>query len=290
MILILYNPAAGVRWARRKALQRRLASVPHRWVDVAADGSHWQGMHPQEFERVIVIGGDGTVHQTVQWLMQHNATTPLGIVPTGSANLLARTLGVPLGFGLAVQLALHGSPQPIDLGVVNGQYYFVAAMGVGYDAWAVENTSRAWKALFGRWAYVRSLVSGIFHFHESAFRVTLDGAERTARAKTIFIMNAGRFFGLDFGPGVRFDDGQVNVAIVRPLRLVDYPLMLARLIGRRHAWEGRLEYTAVTTARLEYARRLPIQLDGEVYQLPSPLSVSVARGRLAVVASVPKKV
>lgn len=283
MILIVFNPVAGARKRIRQQLEQALIGQSAQWCQTQPNGSHLSQLKASDYTRVIVIGGDGTVQQTAQWLIDQQSTTPLAIVPAGSANLLAGAFNIPRSIGLAVSTALQGTPTLIDVGLINQQQVFLVAAGFGSDALAIASTSRQWKRLFGFWAYVGGVWRGIFHFHERNFRLSIDGQHVQHHAKTVFIMNFGKFFNIQFGPDVSPNDGQFSVAVVRPVAWTDYPVILARLLGRQFDWQKRLTYYSGQRIEITCDRRVPFQADGETLGITSPVSITVLPKRLAIV-------
>lgn len=142
-------------------------------------------------DRVIVGGGDGTLNAAVEGLV--DAQIPLGILPLGTANDLARTLGIPTDLTEACRIIAHGKVQPIDLGWVNGKYFFnVASLGL-----SVQITRKLTKQAKKRW--------GVLAYAATAFQVLwrtrrfgaeIRTEERAERVKTAQIaVGNGRFYG-----------------------------------------------------------------------------------------------
>jgi diacylglycerol kinase (ATP) len=145
-----------------------------------------------QVDTVIIGGGDGTLNAAIAGLI--DTQIPLGLLPLGTANDLARTLQIPVELPQACQIIATGTPQPIDIGWVNGQHFFnVASLGL-----SVKITRQLTKEVKQRW--------GIFAYAVTAFKVLsksrLFHAEirladgQTHRVKTIQIaVGNGRFYG-----------------------------------------------------------------------------------------------
>ena len=280
-ILIVYNPVAGKKNNFEKKLQKMLGDIDYDWTSILED--YENVIKSKQYNRIIGVGGDGTVYRLANVILKNNLDTALGIIPTGSANLLARSFNIPKNIGLALHLALHGEPKKIDVGRINHEYYFTAAAGIGYDAYAVQNTKTTWKKIFGLWAYTVALAEGLVHFRETNFSLNIDGVRRSVHAKTIFLMNVGNFLGLEFGPNIKANDGKLNMAIVRPVQFGDYFKIFGRLLGKKFHWEKRLEYHAFSKLQINYDKRHPVQVDGEYLDIGSPIEVEVLREKLNIV-------
>jgi diacylglycerol kinase (ATP) len=100
---------------------------------------------------LVIWGGDGMVQRCADALVGHRV--PIAIIPAGTANLLARNLGIPIDLAGAVDVAAHGGSRTLDLGRLNGEHFAVMA-GVGFDAEMIESADGRLKELLGRLAYV----------------------------------------------------------------------------------------------------------------------------------------
>jgi hypothetical protein len=98
--------------------------------------------HADDYEAVLVAGGDGTINTVVNGLV--GTGLPLGIIPTGSVNVMARELNIPMDIEKACERIVSGHVEPLDLGVANDRY-FVSFLGVGFDAAVVRRTSGSLK-------------------------------------------------------------------------------------------------------------------------------------------------
>ncbi|MFA6533757.1 MAG: diacylglycerol kinase family protein [Patescibacteria group bacterium] len=284
-VLVIYNPVAGKKKEIEKSVKQILADVDYNWLETNKAGDYLDGVDGGQYERVIAVGGDGTVYQVANWILKNNYNLILGIVPRGSANLLANCFKIPGNLGTAISLALSGQPQTIDVGLINKKTYFLIAAGLGYDAWVIKNTERAWKRLFGFWAYTIAMLQGLLSLRENNFSLTIDGVRHQAHAKTIFIMNFGRFLGFDFGPDISYDDGYLSLAVVRPVHFGDYFQMFGRLVGKKFYWQKRLEYYKFKRLQINYDRKVLAQVDGETVDLGSPAEIEVVEKKLKVVKS-----
>jgi len=282
-ILVIHNSVAGKKRKVVRTARRILQNFDYDWVETNKNGDYLEKIDGKIYNRVVVFGGDGTVHQTVNWILKNNYDLVLGVVPVGSANLLAKSFKIPSNVGLALDLALTGETETIDVGLINKEKYFIIAAGLGYDAWVIKNTKRAWKRLFGFFAYTISAWHGLFHLRETNFSFTIDGQRVQHHAKTVFIMNFGKFLGFGLGPDFSYNDGCFSLAVVRTVKPIDYVRMLGRLIGRKFNWEKRLDYYKFKRLQINYDKNILLQVDGEGWQAGSPIEIEVAKQKLKVV-------
>lgn len=152
---------------------------------------------------VIVGGGDGTVNAAAEGLIK--TQLPFGILPLGTANDLAHTLGIPTDLKQACQIIADGRVKRIDLGWVNGKYFFnVASLGL-----SVKITEQLTKEVKRRWgvlAYGATAMQVIWQTRP--FRATISQGDRTIEVKTVQIaVGNGRYYG---GGMVVRDDAKIN--------------------------------------------------------------------------------
>ena len=192
---------------------------------------------------VIAAGGDGTVRAVAAGL--RGSGVPLGIVPQGTGNLLARNLGVPLtDLRASVRVALTGGDKPIDVGIAEltraggaaSAHTFLVMAGIGIDAAMIANTNPQLKKRVGWLAYIdgglRSLNSRKFQIH-----YRMQGHQRhSAHVNSILAGNCGVLPGnMELMPDASLDDGELDIALLQPRTLFGW-----LWIWRKVTWENRV--------------------------------------------------
>jgi YegS/Rv2252/BmrU family lipid kinase len=216
-------------------------------------------------DRLLVWGGDGTVRRCIDTLLEagHDHVA-IGVLPAGTGNLLANNLGIPIDLRGAVDVALHGDPTPIDVGIVNDEQHFAVMAGAGFDAMLIEEADDSGlKDRFGRVGYVWA---GIRHRHVSPARarIVIDGQPwYEGAATTVLAGNVGRLIGgLPAFPDADPSDGRLDVGVVEARSALDWTRLLGAALTRRL---GASPFARVTTAEhvmVELDRTLPWQADG----------------------------
>lgn len=165
--------------------------------------------HQNHLDLVIVGGGDGTLNAVVDSLVEANL--PLGILPLGTANDLARTLNLPLTMKGACDVIATGNLKSIDLGRVNGKYFFnVASIGLSVDI--TEKLSRGMKRRWGILAYGITALQVISSTRR--FRATIKVDDHVFHVKTIQIaVGNGRYYGggLAIAESAAIDDQKLDL-------------------------------------------------------------------------------
>src|SRR5215208_6965241 len=147
--------------------------------------------HLGSIDRVIVAGGDGTLNTVVQGLV--GTGLPMGLLPLGTANNLARTLGIPPEVGDACWVAAQDRGYPIDLGWVNGRYFFTTA-SLGLSVQITEVLTTRTKRLWGAFAYGVAALRALRRSHPFDAEITWNGGRRHSRTVQIVVGN-GRYYG-----------------------------------------------------------------------------------------------
>jgi YegS/Rv2252/BmrU family lipid kinase len=234
---------------------------------------------------VLAIGGDGTIRAVCEELA--GTGIPVGIVPAGTGNLLARNLSIPLYLRAAVDVAMHGQDRAIDMVRVSGDEMddatFLVMAGMGFDAAIMEGVNEGFKAKVGWLAYVWSALKALM-FPAIRVEVSVDGGEFTRhRARTIVIGNVGSLqAGMPLIPDAAIDDGQLDVVLLYPRRFLSWIPIAARVLTK----DKRTDETITRMTGHEVVVRTPApaprQLDGDLIAPGKELRAECVHGRLLV--------
>jgi YegS/Rv2252/BmrU family lipid kinase len=237
-------------------------------------------------ELVVVCGGDGTVRTVCAELA--GTGIPVGVVPAGTGNLLARNLALPLYLNAAVEVALNGQDRAIDIVRVAGDglevdEHFLVMAGMGFDAAIMEGANDQIKAKVGWLAYV---VAGMRHLMFPAVRVDIsidDEPFTRHRARTIVVGNVGFLqAGLPLLPDASIDDGRVDVVLVNPARFLSWLRVVVRIVGRRKKVDGTVNRMTGRKVVIKAAHDTPRQIDGDAIGAGTELICECLPGRLLV--------
>jgi diacylglycerol kinase (ATP) len=229
---------------------------------------------------VILAGGDGTMNSAVDALV--DCKLPLAILPTGTGNDLARTLDIPTDLEAGAGVIGAGRRHRIDLGCVNGKYFFNAA-SIGLSAEVTRHHTKERKRRYWVFAYLLSLRDAWRHTRPFRARLTCDGRSIRLRAIQITVGN-GRHYGggMTVREDAAIDDGWLDVYCLRPgsfwgLLALFPALRLGRLRHREsaHVMRGR-------TIEVRTRRPLPVNTDGDL-TTRTPAEFRVVPGALEVV-------
>lgn len=250
------------------------------WFETDADDAGARvarAARKRKVDLVLVAGGDGTVRTVASVLAESGI--PIGIMPVGTGNLLARNVGVPLDLADALDAAFDGSAQPVDLIrlVADGgdDDFSLVMAGMGIDARIMSETNADLKKVVGPAAYAVSALTSL-NSPPFAAVVTLDGGAPVERRPALaLIANVGSVQGqIALAPDARPDDGLVDLVLATPERPTDWGAMATRVLARQADHPG-IERAQVRTLVIETAEPIAYQIDGDTVGACSRLEVSV---------------
>ncbi len=243
------------------------------------------------FDTILAVGGDGTVHEVLNGLMarDQSARPALGVIPTGSGNDYARTLGVSFDLSTAVRQVMSGVAERVDIGIVN-DVYFANSAAIGLDARVTAKAvdmkvSTGWSGLP---LYLRSLFYVLFNqFYSHPVTLQFDDEDPHERTLLLIAMTNGPTYGGGFfiTPTAVRDDGLLDVCVFDEVTLFGALWRLPFVIVGRHEGMRPVHMSRHARVRLWSERPIEGQIDGEVtlsthYDvrvLPQALTVIVPR-------------
>ena len=285
MAILIANPKTG-RYASRRLrpiqdtlshlkslgldVDLKLTTRPHEATEIAARAAR------NGSSDVIVAGGDGTINEAIQGLAGTKAR--LAIIPRGTANVLARELGLPLDEEQAATVAARGKSRRIHLGLAIDETagvsrHFALMAGIGLDASIVRRVQPSLKKRIGKGAFWVSGLSHLATWNPQPFTLEIDGREYTA---TFAAIGKGARYGGDLAitPGARLDDPEFEVCIIetssrfRYLRLLSYAM-------REGMPRDNPSVRFVKTTRVSARGNAPVQIDGELIgELPMRFEIA----------------
>lgn len=282
---MIYNPHAGhLRNATGKRLDRAREDLKHVASDVqfiATCGPRTAGQLALDAiaagaDLIIAAGGDGTINEVINGLA--NSPVPLGILPAGTANVLASEVGLKRNLAAAAKQMAGCMPERVPLGMVQfpsgEKRHFLLMAGVGFDAEIIYHLSANWKEKLGKFSY---FLGGIRRIGKrlSEFEVRIDGV---ARPCTFALISKVRNYGGDFeiASEVRLHDEAFEVILFEGTNSWRYLLYLVGVATRHLAHTPGVCFSRATTMELSARteKGVYLQVDGELLgKLPARISM-----------------
>ena len=291
-IQLFLNPTAGRgRARRRQARIVELLSAGGTAIDLHAsraigdletqvrqfvdDGAH----------RIVVAGGDGSIHEAVNGIMASQRDAALGVIPTGTGNDFAKACAIPLNWEhaarlLADRLEAEQYLKTIDIGVMNDRY-FANGAGIGFDA-KVTRIARSYHLPIGDLVYLiaifRAMLDGIAtpRLGISSPSLTWDGPA------TLASISNGAWIGGMFhiAPMAANDDGRLELMIAAPVTRRRLLRLLPKLMSGTHLGEKEIRHQGVEQLTITASEPIASHLDGEVQPLQQKFELTLLPGAL----------
>lgn len=234
-------------------------------------------------ERLLVAGGDGTMQYAVQGLA--GTSCALGVIPLGSGNDLAGTLGVPPDVDAAVERAVSGEIRRIDLARV-GETYSVSYAGVGFDS-EVTRYANEMKILRGPLIYFYAVIHTLITFVPPRMRIVHDTGEFEGRVMFTVVNNLPRFGGgMRIAPEAQIDDGLLDLVIVKEVPKSVLLSIFPKVYNGKHVGHPAVQIVRTRRAEITIDRAMTMYGGGEplrTVEAGEPVAVEVVPGGLAVV-------
>ena len=234
---------------------------------------------------VLVCGGDGTVREVCSALA--GTGIAVGIVPGGTGNLLARNLSIPLYIRAAIDVALTGQDQAIDLVEVSGDNIedtnFLVMAGMGFDAAIMSGVNEDIKKRIGWMAYVLSAFKSLM-FPAMRLEISVDDGEFTRhRARTVVVGNVGYLqANMPLLPAAALDDGLIDVVLLYPQRFWSWLPLAVRVLSKRPRTDNLVNRMTGASVVIRTNHDQPRQLDGDTISEGRELRMQCLPGRLLV--------
>lgn len=296
-MLVIVNPVAQngrAKQAAREAVAALRAKLGEAHVEMReTEGARHATKIAREadgFDTVVALGGDGLIHEVVNGLMQRDdAERPaFGIIPVGSGNDYAASLGASGKVLRAVDQLLSAPVRSVDVGCCNGEFY-VETVSFGLDAAIAIDTMERRKRT-GRTGTMLYFAAGVdqmlHHLRAYPYRMTLDDGRVVSGESYILAVQNGQTYGGGFKvcPGARINDGMLDICVAHPpLNALTATGLFVLAKEGMHKGFKNIEFFKTRSVRVEFEGEIPAQIDGEVLH-GTAFEVSVLPRALRVLA------
>ena len=291
--LMIINPMSGMRIMQNNAhqLEKRLLKngklTDVRIVYTTGNGDATRvasELSPGEYDFVLAVGGDGTVHEVVNGLMLSECGIPLLVLGAGTTNDIVGALGISNN-ALALETYINDfCVRDVDVGICNGKYFLnVASVGMLSDI--AHTVTPEQKSALGKVAYYAQVMMelGAFKFNTERFKFTTDTEEFEEDVFLFAATNTRQSGGFrNLAPQAKLDDGLLDVFIMRGIRQNDVLPLFGKIQAGTHTTDKNIRYFQTSSLVVDYAGErgtFAVDCDGEDFGL-LPITISVAPRKL----------
>jgi diacylglycerol kinase (ATP) len=242
----------------------------------------------------VIVGGDGTLREAIDGLGDARRNVPIGIVPMGNANVVARELGIGSDVDEAIRVAIEGAPEWMDVGTVRGDDFdelFLAVVGLGWDAHAVRLMDRMRHSQAGGTAY-RLWADGLYGVAglaaslrpgQERFTLVVDGEPLRARYCAAWFCNLRTYGkGMAVTPDAHRGSGRIHVQARKRASLPFLLTQLASALRGTRTPQFISDYVDGKTIRMEADELVAIEVDGDDLGWTRTLEIGVMRAAASV--------
>lgn len=290
--MLIYNGNAGqgdLEKTLSACVPTLLAQLPHLLILQTTEKNEAKRLCEQygaEMDLVIVLGGDGTLHECVNGLASLEKRPVIALLPGGTCNDFSRALGMSQNLKKAAEEILSGEVVPVDVMQVN-ESFFLNFWGIGLVAETSTNIDDAEKALWGKMSYYLSAIRTIRQMDPFSYSIQCDGERIEGEAVMILVSN-GNFIGAKGLPfnGIRYDDGVANLFIIKNTNLTLLKeLLLTDVTADDDSLANEVLHFSGKELIVETDTAMTADTDGEVY-MKTPAIIKAKKHHLRMIKPV----
>ena len=304
---LIYNPNSGQMVLRRELNEVVLFLSRHGW-HVTYRETQEAGQATQLTRQavlngaqvVIAAGGDGTINEVVNGLVNTNVS--LGVLPVGTTNVWALQMGIPALNPVhpetpvikliayrkllldAARVLVEGRTVAVDVGYISGRYFLMWA-GIGLDAKILESVSPQEKKTLGSWAYMFNAIGLTSRATGSDISLEMDGEKVNTKSPLVIVSNIQLYGGImAIGAKALLNDGKLDVCIFKGNGFFTFVQHAINVLSHRHLNDPKVEYYQCSKITLESSLPLPVHTDAERFT-ETPVTIQTLPSSLKVIAS-----
>lgn len=295
-VKLVYNPFSGDR-----RFKEDLDSIAEIFFDAGYITNIIRISTPDAIEPVVqsitdedifvVSGGDGTLNMAVNALKHHKKSTPLGIIPSGTANDFASFLGLPKEPLRAAHAIAHGKIISADLGLVNGHYFINVCGGGLFINISHSMGNDISKSIFGKLAYYIKGLGQLPNITPLKMRITTGSAVYEEDFALFLVLNTGGCGGFNkISPNASISDGFLDFVAFRAMAMTDIAGLFLKILQGEHLDDRRILFSQETAVTIENLGDSNVDTDADGEPGPKmPLNITCEKGALNLVVSTPSK-
>jgi diacylglycerol kinase (ATP) len=278
--IFLVNPASA-----NGATRRRWPALARRAAEAGLEGDALLSERPGQLgalardairegaTRLVVVGGDGTVHEVADGLLRSGLgdSAELAVLPLGTGKDFARSLRIPSRLGDAIEVACHGRVRTIDAGRASyatdegeAQTYFANFAGAGISGGIARRANGTTKAFGGKVSFMWATLAVFSRWQPAEMTIEIDGEARQVRLLEALAMNGDYTAGgMWVAPEARMDDGRFDIVLIGDFSKAEFATTFPKIYRGTHVSHAKVEIVRARELRVDAPEPLPIVVDGE---------------------------
>jgi diacylglycerol kinase (ATP) len=268
---IIFNPVAGATCSDGVVVEqlKKLKPVAIRITRRQGDAEKWaRRALSSRADTIIVAGGDGTLNEVVNGFRSRTRRLPIGILPRGTGNDFARTLGLPSSIEENIQILRARKTRAIDLVRVRSKRsrYFVNVSAGGFSGVVDAKLTRRIKRAWGPLAYLRGAAAALPELHAYKTRIVLDDDEELSSELYNVVVANGRFVagGLPIAPTADPGDGLLEIVLIPKLGAAEMALLAAEIVLGKHLSANATIFRRAKKVVVRSRPGMCFNVDGEI--------------------------
>jgi diacylglycerol kinase (ATP) len=230
------------------------------------------------YTNFVSFGGDGTIHSLANILV--NTDKNLGCIPMGSGNDIARNLNIPLEMEAACQVLKNCNVKRIDMGLINGKYYYLAVAGAGFDSVVNDLANKTKFPIKGPAKYSYAVYKTLITYRSKKFHIKYDGNQKTVDAMFLVVGNMASYGGgMKITPDADPEDGIFDVCIIKRMSKMHFIKIFPSVFKGEHVTDKHVEILRAKSVEIDSDYNFSVFADGE-YMCKLPVKFEVAEKSL----------
>ncbi|HEX3038216.1 MAG TPA: diacylglycerol kinase family protein [Oscillospiraceae bacterium] len=280
-VLLIINPTAGKKKLNHEnvdiadLLRKKGYTATALETEKKGDATDFVKQHAGNHDIIVCCGGDGTLNEIITGLMQSNSQNPIGYIPTGTTNDMAKTLRLPKNIKKATHMIWNGEPIDQDVGIFNDTQYFSYIASFGAFTKVSYATPQWLKNRFGHAAYVIDGIKSVGDIHPYQLKVTSDGIEEEGEFIFGSVTNSCSVGGtLQFKKeDVCLNDGKFEVLLVRnPRNPIELRSIIYGVLHKKYD-EKHILFLHANQVTFQFDKETPWTVDGEFAGEPQTVCI-----------------
>lgn len=268
-VRFIYNPVSGSGELRAKIdgiielFQRRgFQVVPHKLLGKADVKRAFDNFNLDEYCAVVAAGGDGTVHDVLNAMMNANISIPLGIIPAGTSNDFANYLGLPKSIDECTEIIARENAQYTDIGLVNNRYFINVVAG-GILSSIAHKAKKELKNYLGMFAYYIQALEEIRNIKPFHIDLKSDTQNISDDILMFLILNTSLAGGFKIAPSALINDGIMDVFVIKNCTIPDFAGLFLKLLKGEHVQDDKVIYFQAKELKINCDSKVEVDIDGE---------------------------